>query len=290
MKYNKILALLFLGFLFSCKKEKPIDNEIIKNYPKFHNFYFFKQGITTPEIIDLFNKNNIVHYKIDPNDTDRVIFLPFPSSITNVQDIINSGYKFEIIQGKSLKLLDKVIPEFEIGIVNDTLFYFIYQPYLEVDFKKENGLGFKNNLKIWEDLDLLKELSEALKEKYGYPTENNGNLNSFYPTSEKYYEYYNYNETIISYLEYSRWINNDSSMVIYLSNFNSLTEYNTNQTEHKNLIIQTNISVLFNRALLDSIVERTSKADSLKNIIEKRKSDSIDKIKIEKRKNQLKEL
>lgn len=289
MRSKIILVILcFNGFIY-CKNENSIKNITKMNRPTFKNFYFFKQGMTTSEVINLLNKNRITHYKIDPLG-DKVFQQPVNQTLLTVGAFIEASKKFEVIEGKSLKILNKEIPVFQLGFVNDTLFYFRYESYIEKNDKKENLTDYKIDLKINNDLDLLKDLGDGLKEKHGYPTDKRGNLNSFYPSSEKWHESYYNGINTISFNEYSIWANTDNSIEISLNNFLSRKNYQLSNIEYEKFITQTSISVLFDRRVFNKILIHNNKIDALEKKIEDKKSDSIKANEIQKRKKQLNDL
>lgn len=289
MRSKIILGILIFNVFISCKNENSTKNITEMNRPTFKNFYFFKQGMTTSEVINLLNKNKITHYKIDPLD-DKVFQQPVNKTLLTIGAFIEASKKFEVIEGRSLKILNKEIPIFQLGFVNDTLFYFRYESYIEKNDKKENFGDYKTDLKINNDLDLLKDLADGLEEKHGSPKDRRGNLNAFFPSSEKWHESYNNGVNTISFNEYSIWANTDNSMEISLNNFLSRKNYQLSNIEYEEFKTQTSISVLFDRRVFNKILIHINKIDALEKKIEDKKSDFIKANEIQKRKQQLNDL
>lgn len=279
---NLFILIVCLFLLFDCKNvrkkyssEKIEGNEKIESkFPDFNNFLFFKKGTSYTEILNILDNNEINYHNVDLNNIKLYFLDGLP-----LEYILNSKYRFKVIEGKSLKILNSIIPVFHIGFINDTIFYFRFNSYIKnLRNINDNKGDYSLTEKINNDLYLLKDLNEGLHEKYGPPWEQRGNVNAFNPRSKPWSGIKN------SYHEYSIWYNTDSSIKIKLSSFCSRdTILNANFAisyefyEQQKLISDSNILVIFDTDLYSRIAREDMKMRDI--MYEKRNKEIKDKSK-----------
>ncbi len=173
---NTFIFFIIVNFLFlSCKNESngtiPKEKKVIekKRVNYINHFMFFKQGMSYDEIVNVLKQNKIIFHNITYKES-------YDGSNSDISNISKTGYKIKIIKGKSLKLLNTEIPEFQILFIDNKIVRLSFE-----SSKSELGNEFfatkiipkhKNEIddKINKDLYFLNIIYNSLLEKYGEPS------------------------------------------------------------------------------------------------------------------------
>ena len=173
----EICFFIIINLFFSCKNNTnetiPSEKKVVeKKLTIIDHFLFFKQGMSYDEVVNVLKQNQIKFQNI----TYKESYIGSDLNPTELSYISKTGYDIKFIQGKSLKLLDTEIPEFQIFFINNKIVHFFFNSTLSETrgvFKElKVDINYKRKIdeKLKRDLMFIQILYNSLKEKYGEPS------------------------------------------------------------------------------------------------------------------------
>jgi hypothetical protein len=271
----------FILILFSCTEHEKSITPIVgqRNYADFNGFYFFEKGMTLNEFKSELEKRKINYRKIPLDASGDLLFYPCKYGfLLSISDLLKYNNPIQIFEVYNLTILDKTFPVIQIGFVNNKILYLVYESNTKGSYNQiteESGGDVKSHFIIEHDLDLIKTISNGWEKKYGLPYIRVGNLNGFYPSSEPI-SHRNDDKSGVKYFEYTVWLNKDSSMNIFFQNVCSRDTFFSNKEIVTNSY--TTFSVLFDKDEARSINDYNAKVENQRQVLERKKHDSIENI------------
>jgi hypothetical protein len=267
--------------LFSCSENEKTITPIVskRNYADFNGFYFFEKGMTLNEFKSELEKRRINYRNIPLDASGDLFFYPCEYGLLlSIRDLLNYNNPVQIFEVYNLPILDKTFPVIQIGFVNNKILYLVYESNTKGSYNQiteEIGGDVKSHFIIEHDLDLIKTISNGWEEKYGLPYFRVGNLNGFYPSTEPMSYSYD-DKSGVKYFEHTVWINKDSSMNIFFQNVSSRDTFFYDKEIVTNSY--TTFSVLFDKDVAQSITDYYTTIENQRQVLERKKQDSIKNI------------
>lgn len=278
---NNVFFVGFVLLIASSCQDVPSNvqakRETLTPLPKIDGFSIFKRNMSYDDVKRVLTLNKINYSQVDLTKAEELNYPVGWRYIVNAGDLIGLS-QVKIIQGYELHILDKNIDRFQVGFYNDTIFYFNYERNLTAEYRPNSSDqgDYRFTEEAYEDLGILKTLSEALAEKYGPPQEMEGRLNAFYPTTLPFFRWNNGSSHGTQYIERQIWIGNDSSTHILLLNSCSKDTLNFDPHTIKTEGF-TRIEVLLNGKYTMAIKEFTLAKENRKRHETMLKMDSLEK-------------
>ena len=256
----------------------------VKLLPHIDGFYIFKRNMTFQEVSKLLLERKIHFKEINLNKQSEII-LPESYRYCGTKSI-KDFKKIRIIEGLDLSLLNMILNKFQIGFLNDTIFYFIYHPHFFAKSFSNSKYLIKED---YADVCILTKVSEGLQHKYGEPVMVEGDLaatNTIMATPS--IEEDNKHKSIL-YDARQFWINQDTSLQIRLQYYHWEDD---SKIEPFEIVVEktVTIEIIFNTkfdtelrtfssklqdSIFDAELQEENQRNNIKNAIKTKQIDSL---------------
>lgn len=270
-----LLAIIFL--LDSCQNRSNSKNnsnaQTISILPQIDGFYVFKRNMSFLEVSKLLKERKINFKKINLDEQNK-IYCPLSLNLIRTKSL-KDFKNIKIIEGFNLYILNKNLNKFQIGFFNDTIFFFIYQQHFDEEYfansRHKENIIFTNQ--VFDNIELLKTLSEGLNYKYGEPIMFEGDLYAYCPSTSPSQLNDNTHKRK-DYFARQFWLSKDSIIQIRLQH-----EYFIDSSKLQPYKIKTEriilIEVLFNTKYASEIRKFDSEKYYLEVRTDKKRMDSL---------------